>query len=140
MEPVVELRGRCRLNGGKQHSGEFKLDSERMKTVTYGWPLGWRRAGRSLALLSALWVLQGCASLVGSVTQNFANDLGTAILESDDPHMVRDERTSLFNFDRLAPGRKLPKTRQLAGTVRRAAFGLRRRFCSSNLSVRKNSI
>ena len=76
-----------------------------MKTVTYGWPLGWRRTGRSLALLSALWVLQGCASLVGSVTQNFANDLGTAILESDDPDMVRDGAPAyLILIDSLLAG------------------------------------
>ena len=50
-----------------------------------------------------LCTLQGCASLVGSVTQNFANDLGTAILESDDPHMVRDGAPAgLILIDSLA--------------------------------------
>ena len=52
-----------------------------------------------------LCTLQGCASLVGSVTQNFANDLGTAILESDDPDMVRDGAPAyLILIDSLLAG------------------------------------
>ena len=60
---------------------------------------------RVTAAVLMLCVAQGCASLVGSVTQNFANDLGTAILESDDPHMVRDGAPAyLILIDSLLAG------------------------------------
>ena len=50
-------------------------------------------------------LMQGCASLVGSVTQNFASDLGAAILNSDDPHMVRDGAPAyLILIDSLLAG------------------------------------
>ena len=99
---------------------------------------GWRRAGRSLALLSALWVLQGCASLVGSVTQNFANDLGTAILESDDPDMVRDGAPAyLILIDRSWP--ETPKT-PVCWNSPQSCIQPMPVLLLPNLSVRKNSI
>ena len=68
-----------------------------------------RRSARAVAnsavlILMAL-LMQGCASLVGSVTQNFASDLGAAILNSDDPHMVRDGAPAyLILIDSLLAG------------------------------------
>ena len=60
---------------------------------------------RVTATVLMLCGVQGCASLVGSVTQNFANDLGTAILESDDPYMVRDGAPAyLILIDSLLAG------------------------------------
>jgi hypothetical protein len=60
---------------------------------------------RILTLLLLALSVQGCASLVGSVTQNFASDLGAAILNSDDPHMVRDGAPAyLILIDSLLAG------------------------------------
>ena len=56
--------------------------------------------------------MHGCASLVGSVTQSFASDLGAAILNSDDPHMVRDGAPAyLILIDSLLAGN--PQNRAL---------------------------
>lgn len=48
-----------------------------------------RRIGGSVALLSALLALAGCASLARSATHRFAADLSTAILKQDDVETVR---------------------------------------------------
>ena len=64
-----------------------------------------RQLGKSAALLLVALLMHGCASLVGSVTQSFASDLGAAILNSDDPHMVRDGAPAyLILIDSLLAG------------------------------------
>lgn len=60
---------------------------------------------RALLLLSALLTLSGCSSLVGSLSQGFAEDLSAAILNSDDPAMVRDGAPAyLILIDSLLAG------------------------------------
>lgn len=59
---------------------------------------------RSLILLSLL-ILSGCSSLIGSVTQGFADNLSAAILDNPDPAMVRDGAPSyLILIDSLVAG------------------------------------
>ena len=41
-------------------------------------------------ILIALWVLAGCAALVGKVTGGLATNLSNAILNNDDPAVIRD--------------------------------------------------
>ena len=45
---------------------------------------------RLLAALAAIPLLTGCSAIIGSATQRLADDLGRAILNSNDPAMVRD--------------------------------------------------
>ncbi len=45
---------------------------------------------RVFCCLLAIFALSGCASLVSNVTQGFAEDLATAILDNEDLAMVRD--------------------------------------------------
>ena len=45
---------------------------------------------RDCLLLASVVLLSGCASIVGSLTGGLAANLSTAILESDDPAMIRD--------------------------------------------------
>lgn len=56
-------------------------------------------------MLCAAYTLSGCASLVGSLTQSFAEDLSAAILNSADPAMVRDGAPAyLILIDSLLAG------------------------------------
>ena len=76
--------------------------STRLNTHSSAKSLSLRRA---LLLLSALLALSGCSSLVGSLTQGFAEDLSAAILNSDDPAMVRDGAPAyLILIDSLLAG------------------------------------
>ena len=60
---------------------------------------------RTLLLLIAMLMMSGCSSLVGSLTQGFAEDLSAAILNSDDPAMVRDGAPAyLILIDSLLAG------------------------------------
>ncbi len=43
-----------------------------------------------LATLAACMLLSGCASLISSAASGFANDLSAAVLNQDDPELVRD--------------------------------------------------
>lgn len=45
---------------------------------------------RAIALLAAVLVATGCASLVGNATARLADNLGSAVLNADDPATVRD--------------------------------------------------
>ena len=49
-----------------------------------------RRGVLSLAILGCVLLLGGCASLIGKVTSGLAADLSAAILNSEDPAVVRD--------------------------------------------------
>lgn len=51
---------------------------------------GFARCAGRLVLAGALWSAWGCASLVGSVTGDVAEDLGGAILDNPDVAMVRE--------------------------------------------------
>jgi hypothetical protein len=53
-------------------------------------PPACRRFVRLAALAAAAVVLAGCAAMAEKAGQRFADDLGTAILASDDPATVRD--------------------------------------------------
>jgi hypothetical protein len=65
---------------------------------------GWRRPG-PLALLALLPVLAGCASLASSAATGFAANLSTAILDQDDPQLVRDGAPAyLLALDGLVAG------------------------------------
>jgi hypothetical protein len=56
-------------------------------------------------LLLALSLVTGCATIVGSVTGGLAENLSAAILNSDDPPMVRDGAPSyLILIDSLLAG------------------------------------
>ena len=52
--------------------------------------LGNRVRISQLAILAACVLLSGCASLVSSAASGFANDLSAAVLNQDDPELVRD--------------------------------------------------
>ena len=55
--------------------------------------------------LSGVFLLSGCASIVGSVTGGLASNLSAAILNSDDPAMIRDGAPSyLILIDSLLAG------------------------------------
>lgn len=57
-----------------------------------------------LVLISAV-LLSGCASIVGSLTSGLATNLSTAILDSDDPAMIRDGAPAyLILIDSLLAG------------------------------------
>ena len=45
---------------------------------------------RLFAAIATLQLLSGCSAIIGSATQRLADDLGSAILNSNDPAMVRD--------------------------------------------------
>lgn len=49
-----------------------------------------RRAGSLIAAVVLLVSVSGCAALVGNATQGFADDLSAAVLNSEDPVLVRD--------------------------------------------------
>ncbi|HAL41805.1 MAG TPA: hypothetical protein DCP57_05115 [Gammaproteobacteria bacterium] len=58
-----------------------------------------------LVLAAFLLLSSGCASMLGSVTQGFASNLSDAILNSDDPAMVRDGAPAyLILIDSLVSG------------------------------------
>lgn len=65
---------------------------------------GWRWCG-PLAVLALLPALAGCASLASSAAAGFAANLSTAILEQDDPQLVRDGAPAyLLALDGLVAG------------------------------------
>lgn len=65
---------------------------------------GWRRLA-PIALVALLPVLSGCASLASSAASGFADNLSTAILEQDDPQLVRDGAPAyLLALDGLVAG------------------------------------
>ena len=58
-----------------------------------------------LFVLSCLFLITGCSSLVSNVTQGFADNLSAAILESEDLDMVRDGAPAyLILIDSLVAG------------------------------------
>lgn len=60
---------------------------------------------RTLVIGACVVILGGCSSLIGSVTQGFADDLAAAILDNPDPAMVRDGAPSyLILIDSLVAG------------------------------------
>lgn len=62
-------------------------------TTFHGWPASLNNLRVSLRVLTTLLValcVSGCAGLISSVTQSFAEDLAAAILDNNDPAMVRD--------------------------------------------------
>ena len=62
------------------------------------------KVGDCLVLVSAV-LLSGCASIVGSLTSGLATNLSSAILESDDPVMIRDGAPAyLMLIDSLLAG------------------------------------
>ena len=64
-----------------------------------------RGNARDCLLLASVVLLSGCASIVGSLTGGLASNLSTAILESDDPAMIRDGAPSfLILIDSLLAG------------------------------------
>lgn len=58
-----------------------------MPTTQYSFPATWVRA---LCALLCVFALGGCAGLVASATGRLADNLSVAILEQDDPALVRD--------------------------------------------------
>lgn len=62
---------------------------------------------RSLLTLSILLCLSGCASLVRNASDSFSRNLGTAVLDSQDPATVRDGLPAyLLLLDSLIVGQK----------------------------------
>jgi hypothetical protein len=75
----------------------------------------------TLSILVALLGLGGCAGLVQKASDRFAEDLGRAILDNDDPATVRDGLPSyLILLDSLIVGAK-PDDPATAGTLLAAA-------------------
>ncbi len=73
-----------------------------------------------IALLAAMSV-SGCASIVGKATDTFAQNLGNAVLDSEDPATVRDALPAyLLLLDGLIAGQK-PGDKSNAGVLLAAA-------------------
>ena len=73
----------------------YTLNFQRQRASKF---VGW------LALLG-VFLLGGCASIVGSVTGGLASNLSAALLNSDDPAMIRDGAPSyliLIDFDGIS--------------------------------------
>jgi hypothetical protein len=72
-------------------------------------------------ILLILFALTGCASIVGKATNQFANNLGSAVLNSEDPASVRDGLPAyLLLLDALIAGQK-PGEKNNAGVLLAAA-------------------
>ena len=73
-----------------------------MKSVGYSAAMN-----RALLALLVLIPLAGCASLVRNASDSFARNLGTAVLNSEDPATVRDGLPAyLLLLDSLVAGQK----------------------------------